>query len=174
MSRDSAFTIRSARTWRYTPSRAATSMIDLVICVLVMGIMAAVALPKFSSAVASLRCEAVAKRIASDLNYARRMSMQTSLETEVGFRNFPAGYDMLNVESPIRPNKQYVVNLSDIDSAVGLTSFSFDGKSKLKFNAYGRPLVNSGPLKVGQIVVSCGTFQYKAVIDPSTGEAQVQ
>jgi len=146
-------------------------MVDMVITVLIIGILAAVAAPKFATAYARLQAEATARRIASDLNYARRAARQTSQTAVVTFRTSPAGYDMENVEHPAYPSQSYSVNLSDVESNILLEQVSFDGSNQLRFNSYGRPLVGTTPLLNGFVKVRSGTSAATITIDPSTGEA---
>lgn len=154
--------------------RHGAALVDLVITVLVIGILSAVAMPRFASAVARLRTEAVAKRVASDLNYARRNAIQTSRLATVTFRASPAGYDFTGVANPARPSQNYSVNLADLDSGVVLSSFSFDGGATFSFNNYGRPLVGTAPLASGTIRVASGEHSFNVTINASTGEATTQ
>ncbi len=149
------------------------TLVDLLITVLIVGILAAVAAPEFASAAAHLRCEAVARRIASDLNYARRTAMQRSRETQVTFRRTPAGYDMTAVEDPANPSQPYTVNLADVDDGVTLTSIDFNGGDTVAFNAYGHPLVGGTAATSAEVVVSKGRHHFTVTIDPATGEASI-
>ena len=155
-------------------ARRAATLIDLIICVMVMGILAAAGIPKFASVVSRLRCEAVAKRVASDLNYARRVAIQSSRTATVTFRNTPAGYDMTGVLNPANSASQYSVNLSEVDSTVALATFSFDGSPALSFNTYGRPLSGTAGMVSGNVAVRSGESTFTIVINATTGEAIVQ
>ncbi len=150
------------------------TLIDLVICVMVTGILAAVGVPKFASTVARLRCEAVAKRVASDLNYARRVAIQSSRTVTVAFRNIPAGYDMQGVANPANSASPYSVNLSEVDSTVELMTFSFDGSRALVFNNYGRPCVGAVSMASGTVTVRSGEHAFNVVLNATTGEAVVK
>ena len=150
------------------------TLIDLVICVMVMGILAAVGVPKFASAVSRLRCEAVAKRVASDLNFARRVAIQSSRTATVAFRSNPAGYDMTGVANPANATIQYSVNLSDVDSSIALVAFSFNGGSSLAFNNYGRPMVGPTAMVSGGVTVRSGEHSFNVIVTATTGEVLVQ
>lgn len=151
-----------------------TTLIDLVICILVMGILAAIGVPRFASTVSRLRCEAVAKRIASDLNYARRVAIQTSRVVTVTFRNEIPGYDMTGVTNPANPSALYSVNLSDVDSSVALAGINFNSGSSFSYNNYGRPQVGTLALSSGSVTVSSGEHSFVVVVSVTTGEAVVQ
>lgn len=162
------------RVLRRSSSSLGVTLIDLTICVMVMGILAAVAAPRFASALAKLQCEAVAKRIAGDLNYARRSAMQTSRLATVVFRMSPPGYDMVGVEAPNFPGQNYAVNLIDIDANVNLSAVSFDGSMAISFNNYGRPLVAGLPLVNNQVTVASGAHAFQVIVDAGSGEASVR
>ena len=167
------FTRRQSRDSGSTRRRGAT-LIDLTICVLVMGILAAVGAPKFAAVMSRLRSEAVAKRIAADLNYARQAAIRTSRKVSITFRASPAGYDMSGIEDPANPSKAYSVALADIDSSVVLNSFSFNGGTQLSFNNYGCPLVGVSPLAAGTVVLRSGQNSFTVFVSPATGESTVQ
>lgn len=166
-SRPFAAPIHTAR-WR-----CGMTLVDLVITVLIVGILAAVAAPRFTDAAARLNAESVARRIAGDLNYARRIARQTSRTVSITFRATPPGYDMTGVEHPAHAAQSYSVNIADIDGSVRLSSYNFDGGAKVSFNNYGRPLVGSLALVAGTVVVRSGSHSVNVTIDPSTGEASI-
>lgn len=153
--------------------RTGATLVDLVITVLIIGILAAAAAPRFANAVARMRAEAVARRIASDLNYARRTAMQASVATTVTFRATPAGYDMTKVSHPAHPKQSYSVEIADVDSGVALSSVQFNGGLVLSFDLYGRARVSGAALTSGTVVVQSGGHSFTVAIDPSTGEASV-
>jgi Tfp pilus assembly protein FimT len=154
--------------------RNAVSMIDLVITVMVMGIMAAVALPRFSDSLNSVQLEGAARRIACDINFARQTAIQSSRAAGITFRTLPAGYDMTAVTDPAHPTQSYRVDLSQVASTVVLTSANFNGGPTLSFNAYGRPLVGNASLTAGSVVLTLGSKSKSIIINSTTGEATVQ
>ncbi len=152
---------------------AGVSLVDLVITILIMGILAAAALPKFADALAKMRAEAVARRVVSDLNYARRNAIQTSKAATITFTTSPPRYTMTGVKNPNFPQQDYVVNLVDVDSAVSLQAVSFNSGMVLSYNTYGRPLVGANALTAGSLVVRSGSFLFTVTVDPATGEAAI-
>lgn len=161
----------SSRLYQSASMRRAVSMIDLIITISIVGILASVAAPKFSSSYQSIQLEAVARRLVGDLRYARKVAIQTSSLTEVTFRVSPAGYDMTGVEHPARPHEVYSVDLGDLASRATLTSVSFDGSTTIAFNSYGRPLANHVGLNSGAIQVQLGGRTATVTINSATGEA---
>ena len=153
--------------------RTGATLVDLVITILIMGILAATAMPRFASVVARLRTEAVARRVVSDLNFARRSAIQSSRTVVITFAASPAGYSMNGVTHPAFPAQSYAVSLADVDSTVQLQTFSFNSGPVLTFNAYGRPLVGTNPLTTGSVVLKNGSHTFTVVVDPATGESSI-
>ncbi|QDU90388.1 hypothetical protein Pla175_37920 [Pirellulimonas nuda] len=151
----------------------AFSLIDLVITVLIMGILAAVAGPRFAATSAGLRSEAVARRIAADLNYARRHAILNSRECTITFNLSPPGYAMVGVADPARVGRTYQVALSDLDGGAAVASAAFNSTRSVTYNAYGLPLAGSpaAALASGAVVVAVAGASRTIVVDKDTGEA---
>ncbi len=152
------------------------TLVDLVITVLIVGILSAVAARRFVSASARVRSEAVARRIAGDLNYAQRTAILNSCQATITFTLSPFSYQMTNVAHPYHPGQQYACALGELDSSVTVSTAAFNGAANLAFNAYGRPLAGSplGALTSGSIVVQMDGEASSVVIDSASGEAKVQ
>ena len=153
--------------------RHGVTLVDMIITVLILGILSAVAAPRFADVTAQLRSEAVARRIAADLNYVRRIAMQKSSETSVTFTLSPPGYATTGVMHPDRPAEAYQAALANIDVNAALASVNLNAGATVYYNAYGRPLTGPSrtPLTTGSIIVSFGNRQFTVTINPSTGEA---
>ena len=156
------------------PLRQAIALIDLVITLLIIGILAAVAAPRFAASYASLQLEAAARRVAGDLNYARKSAVTTCRITQVAFRTSPMGFDMTGVVHPGYPGQSYSCELSDIAPGASFDSINFDHSSTLTFNVYGRPQVSGVGLVSGSVVLRFGDQLKTVAINTSTGEAIVQ
>lgn len=66
-----------------SPRRAGMSLIEVTVVVVLMGIVAAVAQPRFSSALSAYRLDAAAERVRADMEYARTLSRVQSRTTTV-------------------------------------------------------------------------------------------
>lgn len=156
--------------------RGGFTLVELTIVVLLMGVMAAVATPAFSGALAQNRVNAVAERLAADLNLARRHAMSASVNQEVQFLTGPFRYTMPGLEDIDHSSQDYEVVVSE--NAGGITAFtaSFDGTTNVSYGVYGQPLAGSPlvPLVSGSVVVASGSVQKTVVVDTVTGEARVQ
>jgi prepilin-type N-terminal cleavage/methylation domain-containing protein len=158
--------LRIARSGR---GAAAFSMIEMVVVLFIMGIMAAVALPRFSGTLENQRVDGAARRIASDLEQAARAaaasSSSSSIEYYVGAKN--NYYLMTGRPDPDHPSQTYAVRLNRLYDGVVLEKVDFAGKSQITFNGFGVPA--SG----GDIIVRSGTTQRRISLDAATGKVTV-
>lgn len=154
--------------------RRGVALVDMVISVGVMGILAAVAIPRFADASANLRAESTARRVAAELNFARRTAILTSRTTTITFVVTPASYTMTNVPDPYQRAANLATTLADVDANARFGTVQFDGGLTLSFNPYGRPLASNGALASSTIQVKVGGRQRNVTIDLALGEAVVQ
>ena len=78
--------------------RHGLTMIELIVVVLLIGIITAVAAPRFADAVVRYRADAAAKRVAADLEFARRIAKTSGKSQTVTFSLIANGYSL--PESP--------------------------------------------------------------------------
>ena len=169
-------------------SRKAITLIELVIVLMVMGIMAAVAVPRYIHAMHGFRVEAAAKRIAADLNLARQNAMTKGGAASgewVKFYVFTDRYQLLNDPDLDRPSSEYWVDLRETGYPVDLVSVTITNTNSfpsdtIKYDMYGcaktgwPPLFPDARLATGQIVIASGSEQRTVLINAATGEASVQ
>ena len=160
-------------------------MVELVVVLLVIGIMAAVAMPRFSRMTSRFHVEAAARRIVADLNQvrARAITVGSSTGEHVSFYPATDRYRMVGDPDPDHPNNEYWVEFAKTSYPVDLVSATFtntQGVTSLvgvKYDLHGLPESGSAtaaPLASGAIVVASGSQQRTVVIDPVTGKASVQ
>lgn len=166
-------------------SRTGYTMIEVVLVMLVMGILAAAAAPRYSRMVSRFRVEAAARRIVADLGQVRARAMAIGAATgeEVSFYSATDRYQMHGDPDPNHPNQEYWVEFSKTAYPVDLVSATFtniegDTSSELmRYNMYGFPESGSSeavPLASGEIVVALGGQLRTVVINSVTGKASVQ
>jgi type II secretory pathway pseudopilin PulG len=159
---------------------------ELVIVVLIIGILSAVAVPRFTDSLCRFRVEAAARRIAADVNLARQQARNSESEQWVLFYPSSDYYKLYNDPHPDHPAQEYVIKLTKTAYPVYLVSAVFENTNgykdywRLRFDSYGSPqcgappTVPYAPLVSGTVVVQSGNAQRTVVINPVTGKASVQ
>ena len=145
--------------------RGGFTVIELVIVVLIVSIMAAAAVPKYSDSLLRYRADVAARRIAADLATARARTRATSSSQTIAFTVPPAGnrYQIAGMKDPNGFTTTYTVDLAVAPYRATLKSVNLGGDTSLVFNGYGIPD------SAGTIVVQAGRFTKTITIDPNTG-----
>ncbi len=151
-------------------ARPGFSAVELVIVLLILGILAAAAAPKFAEAWNRFRVDSAARRIVADLATAQARARAASTSVSIGFTLPPQGngYQIAGMLDPDRPSDNYAVQLGDPPYQVALSEVSLGGRTTLTYNGYGVP--DSG----GTIVIASGRYSKSVVVDANTGIAAIQ
>lgn len=147
-------------------NRRAFSLIELVIVLAIIGILAAMAVPHFADAAIRNRIDIAAKRIAADLELARKHAIHSSTPQTVTFNG--NGYEISGMRDLDRSTSSYKVDLSDEPYRAQIRSADFDGDSEINFDTYGN--ADSGGTVVLQVARSHRTVKF----DSETGQATVE
>jgi prepilin-type N-terminal cleavage/methylation domain-containing protein len=148
-------------------NRRAVTLVELVIVVLLMGIIAGIAAPKYGTALASFRVDCAARRIAADLRLARDYAQKASQAESVDFSVAGNSYILSSMRNPDRPAVVYSVSLAATQYAVDVTSVDFEGIDVIQFDMYGRPDHS------GTVVVQSGSKQRTIQVD-KVGNVSIQ
>ena len=150
--------------WRF---RGGFSLAELLCVVVIIGILSAIAVPRFSNSIALQRVDAAARRIVVDLKLAQREAKVTSSTQTVQFTNDNA-YELVGMPHPDHSGLPYKVDLGDEPYGTRDVSADFGGDSEIIFDMYGMP--DSG----GSVVIRVGNHLKTVSVDPDTGKASVQ
>lgn len=142
----------------------AYTLVEIAIAVAVIAMMAAIALPRYSSATDSYRAEMAARRVCADLTLARQQAIATSSAVTVSFS--PASSSYTIAISGVSNNPMPVV-LSADPFDCGLEA-SFAGTLAVSFDAYGS--ASNG----GQIAITCHNANRIINVEQTTGKATIQ
>jgi Tfp pilus assembly protein FimT len=144
------------------------AFLDVLITVLILGILAAAAAPRFFDAIQRLRVDSAAKRVALDLKYARRQAKMRNAQETVSFDVANHRYALSTATDLNRRSQVYTVTLTDYPYETSLASVDFGGAASVTFNAYG------APDRAGQIVVRSGAYQKIVAVAAGSGDVTVQ
>ncbi|MEO1236932.1 MAG: prepilin-type N-terminal cleavage/methylation domain-containing protein [Planctomycetota bacterium] len=144
------------------------SLIELVLTALIVGLVAAVAVPRYADAVARYRLDAAEQRVRADFERARQAATATSGSVEIWFH--------LEFDRAVIPQlppidggaEQYRTDYSADPYRADLVEVDFGGDAQVAFDGFGRP--DSG----GTLVVRVGGSQRTVELDAVTGEVAVR
>lgn len=147
--------------------RRGFTMVELVIVTMIIGILSAVAAPRFADSLARYRAEAAARQLRSDLAETQLRAKTTSASQVIQFDAVAESYTLPGVPHIDHPGQDYQVDLvSRFQTAI--VSVDCGGDAELGFDGYGVP--DSG----AEITVQCGAYQRTVIVAAETGQASVQ
>ncbi len=123
--------------WRTGQQRQAFSFVELLIVVMLLGVMAGVAAPKYRAALEATHLECVAKRLAADLRRARSEAQQFSTSRTIVFDSGNGSYSSADMTMLDRPSEPLWVSLASAGFAVKIDTVDFNGTATVTFDLYG-------------------------------------
>jgi prepilin-type N-terminal cleavage/methylation domain-containing protein len=148
--------------------RAGVSLVELVVVVLIMGILAAAATPRFSEALAERQLHCAALRLARDIELARESAQTASAPRTVSFDLVGNRYSLFpDIQDPNHPANPYTVDVGS-EGPVVLISAGFAGSVSVTFNGFGVPDA------AGQIILERAGQQATIVVEAGSGQVTIQ
>ena len=110
------------------------TLVELVLVIIIMGVVAAIAMPRFAQATARQQLSAAADRLVSDFEKAQHTARASSNQVAISF-------DVAGNSYTVTPasGSAYVVQLDESPYQVTIAKASFDGATTMSFNGYGIP-----------------------------------
>jgi len=158
---------RAAREGR-AGGRAAFTLAELVVVMAMIGILAAIAAPRYASSLSKFRIEAATQRIIGDLRAARRQANITSTSTVFTLDAANSTYTITGMSRFDRRGGIYTVNLGAEPYYATVTSFDLGGGKTITYDPYGQ--ITGG----GTITLAVGAFTNLLALDATNGESTVK
>lgn len=153
--------------------RRGFTLIDLTLTVLILGIVAAAAAPRFSGAMLYYQVDAATRRIEADINYVRSYARFTNQSCSLTFSATAPTYTTTGVLHTNNSARVYDVDLAALGYPVTVQA-NLDGGRSVTFNSSGNPQVGSPlvGLTAGTITITSGVQTRTVTIDAVTGKAR--
>jgi prepilin-type N-terminal cleavage/methylation domain-containing protein len=148
--------------------RPAFSLVELMICIAIMGVLAALAIPRYANATSNYRADAAARRIAADLALARSQARLISKPLTVAFNKSSNSYQINGMTDLFHRSTTYSVQISADPYYASFVNIVFNGAAQVTFDQYGVPSTG------GTVTISVGTVSKSITLDGTSGRASIQ
>ena len=147
--------------------RLGFTFLELVVVILITGIIAAIAVPRFSESVTRYRVESLAWRIVADLETVRQTARAASAAKTFTVDTSSHAYTLGGVTHPDHAMTPYTVYLEEYVPMAHFGTVNLGGDTGIGFNGFGYP--DSG----GTIEIVIGSQAVTISVDPQTGQATI-
>jgi Tfp pilus assembly protein FimT len=151
------------------------SLIELTMSVMVMGILAAIAMPIYSNSLLKYRSEVAAQRIVQDLTQAQRLARLSNSNRTITFDATTNSYTVSGLTSLNRPGAAYTVPLNQAPYSVVIASLVNIAQPTLQVTPLTLTFDRFGTPDQGiSLVVRVGDISKQIDVAPVTGRTSVQ
>ena len=150
------------------------TLIEVTIVMLIIGILAAIAAPRFSSAMRSAQVRSAAIHTASHVEFVRQSAINGNRSTSLTYDAANVSYQSAEVDFADRIGQLITVDLNDeFDASIELKA-NFDNTDTISFDVEGVPIVGNATMQNGFIEISAsGVLPYYVIIAAGTGYVSV-
>jgi prepilin-type N-terminal cleavage/methylation domain-containing protein len=148
-------------------TRSGFSLFELLIAMSVMGIIAAVAVPRYANSVGRYRAESAARRVAADLTLAQAKARAASSVQFVNFNKAAGSYTIAGVADLDHPKSLYTVNLAGEPYHVTIGYADFGGTPQAQFDMFGNAAFG------GSVTVNSGSYSSTVLLIKQDGTVSV-
>jgi prepilin-type N-terminal cleavage/methylation domain-containing protein len=153
----------------------AFTLVEILIVVVILSIAAMTAIPMMSNA-ASLQLRSAENLAASDLEYARNLSISTGKNYTVAFEENNEKYYIKDdsgavIDHPVSKGQNYSVDFTIGQlKKVAISSADFDGTNQVSFDYLGTPYNGNGTAMTdGHLILEADGMQTTITVEPLTG-----
>jgi len=146
-------------------ARNAFTIVEVFFVMVIIGILSAIAVPRYAGFVANQQLEGAARRLTADLSLAQRQARRSSASQTVVFDVANSKYQLVGMKHPDHASQPFEVCLKDEPYRARIVSASFGGDATLVFNGFGAPDT------AGTVVIAVGAYQKTINVVLETGRA---
>jgi len=150
------------------------TLIEVTIVMLIIGILAAIAAPRFSSAMRAAQVRSAAIHTASHVEFVRQSAINGNRSTSLTYDEANSSYQSAEVDFADRIGQLISVDLrQQYDTSIQLQA-NFDNANTISFDVEGVPIVRNTAMQNGFIEISAsGVPSYYVIIAAGTGYVSV-
>ena len=166
--------LQSIQSERRFHRRQALTFIDSMIVVMIIGLLAAISMPRVASVQRKNYLRNAAMTLAEHLRLGRETAIAGAIPITFSFSPSLAVYEATQLQDPEHPGETLRVDLRQrINPSITLTA-SFNGASSLDFGVDGLPRVAGQPVTSSTIIIADGTVSETVRLLHGWGTASLQ
>ena len=151
--------------------RRAFTLVEMTLVIMILGLLAAISMPRISTCVLAAHLRTAAATIESHLDHARSVAINQGRTVTITFDNSLARYQSSEVGFPEQPGSLLSVDLrAEFGTAIELQA-NFDGNSTISFDSEGMPRVAGAVLTEGSVDLGAEGMRHRITIHPGLGLA---